>query len=157
MVVTVLAAGRLSSRAIREACDDYARRLQPGLRLVVREVRTGPARASPAERRRIESDRLLAAVPRRAHLVALSRTGRAETSDGLARRLAGWRLAAGDVAFLIGGAYGLSATALSRCDECLSLSSLTLPHGLARLVLLEQLYRAASILQGTPYHKGGES
>ena len=144
MVVHLLAAGRLSSAALREACSDYAERFGHFARLTVREVRAGPAHASPAERRRSESERLLAAVPRGARTVALSRTGYPETSDGLARRLADWQVAATDVAFLIGGAYGLSPDVQARCDARLSLSALTLPHEIARLVLLEQLYRAGT-------------
>lgn len=68
--------------------------------------------------------------------------------------LAAWRARGTDVAFLIGGAYGLPSHVLQRCDARMSLSSLTLPHEMARLVLLEQLYRATTIIQGTPYHKG---
>jgi 23S rRNA (pseudouridine1915-N3)-methyltransferase len=154
MVVHVLATGRLPSAALRAACDEYAERFGRFGRLTLREVRAGPAHASPSERRRAEGERLLAAVPRGARTVALSRSGEAETSDGLARRLQAWRMAATDVAFLIGGAYGLSPQVLARCDARISLSALTLPHEIARLVLLEQLYRAATMLQGTPYHKG---
>ncbi|HEX9581345.1 MAG TPA: 23S rRNA (pseudouridine(1915)-N(3))-methyltransferase RlmH [Gemmatimonadales bacterium] len=154
MVLHVLAVGRLPSGALRDACADYARRLGHHAPVSLREVRAGPAHATPDERCRVEGERLLAAVPRGARTVALSRTGRPETSDGLARRLADWQVAATDVAFLVGGPYGLSPDVLARCDSRLSLSALTLPHELARLVLLEQLYRAGTILQGTPYHKG---
>jgi 23S rRNA (pseudouridine1915-N3)-methyltransferase len=154
MVVHVLDAGRLSGAGVRQACADYAERVNRFVRLTVREVRPGPAHASPEVRMRIEGERLLSAVPRGAHTVALSRQGRPETTDSFTRKLADWRTQAVDVAFLIGGALGLSRDVLERCDERMSLSPLTFPHDIARLVLLEQLYRAGTILQGTPYHKG---
>ncbi|MBI3982722.1 MAG: 23S rRNA (pseudouridine(1915)-N(3))-methyltransferase RlmH [Gemmatimonadetes bacterium] len=154
MVVHVLAAGRLTSHGLGLACADYEIRLGRFVRVVVREVRPGPAHASPAVRMRIEGERLLAAVPRGTRAIALTRAGRPETTESFARKLAGWRTTATDVAFLIGGAHGLSAETLDRCDARMSLSPLTLPHEIARLVLLEQLYRAGTILQGTPYHKG---
>ena len=154
MVVHVVAAGRLSSAVLREACADYVQRFQRFGKLTVREVRAGPAHAPRAERMRKEGERLLAAAPPKARIVALTRAGQPETSEGFARRLAQWHAGAVDVAFLIGGAYGLAPDVLARSDATLSLSSLTLPHEIARLVLLEQLYRASTILQGTPYHKG---
>ena len=84
----------------------------------------------------------------------MTRAGRSEDSARFAGRVAGWQRAARDVALLIGGAFGLDPAVLGQCDAQLSLSPLTLPHELARLVLLEQLYRAGTILKGEPYHKG---
>ncbi|HWP39218.1 MAG TPA: 23S rRNA (pseudouridine(1915)-N(3))-methyltransferase RlmH [Gemmatimonadales bacterium] len=154
MTVYVLAAGRVTGAGLRDACEDYATRVNRFVRLVVREVRAGAAHASPAVRARVEGERLLAALPRGARAIALTRSGQPETSESLARMLAAWRARGTDVAFLIGGAYGLPGHVLQRCDARMSLSSLTLPHEMARLVLLEQLYRATTIIQGTPYHKG---
>jgi 23S rRNA (pseudouridine1915-N3)-methyltransferase len=80
--------------------------------------------------------------------------GRAHTSDQFARLVGRWRDGARDVAFLLGGAHGLPDDLVQDVDAALSLSPMTLPHELARLVLLEQLYRAGTILRGEPYHKG---
>lgn len=154
MVIHVVAVGRITDAGLRGLCDDYAARLRRSLRLELREVRAAPGRALPAIRLRSEADRLLAALPPGARVVALTRAGRAESSPGFARRLAGWRRDGRDVAFVIGGAFGLDRSVLDRSETRLSLSAMTLPHELARAVLLEQLYRATTILAGTPYHKG---
>lgn len=155
MVVHVVAVGRVRHPGLRAACDDYAARARRYLKLEIREVaeagRKGP---TPAQTRRHEAQRLSAALPGRARLVALTRDGESLTSRAFARRVAQWQRGAQDVAILIGGAFGLDTTLLARCDLRLRLAPFTLPHELARLVLLEQLYRAGTILRGEPYHKG---
>ena len=88
-------------------------------------------------------------IPERAHVVLLDRAGRELDSDGFARWIDERRLAAVDVCFVIGGPYG---TELERCDERISFGPITLPHQLARVVLLEQIYRAHKIIAGEPYH-----
>ena len=103
-----------------------------------------------------EGGRLLGRLPEGAAVVALTRQAKGMSSRGLARWLGRRGLhARGDVCFVIGGAWGLAEAVLSRADRRLSLSPLTLPHDLARLVLAEQLYRAGTILRSEPYHKGG--
>jgi len=154
MVFRVLAIGKLRDTAIRAACDDYLGRARRYFRMEVREVTGRPRGTSPAERRRAEAAALLAGLSPDGTTVALTRAGRSEDSARFARRMATWQQAGRDVTFLIGGAFGLDPTVLARCDARISLSALTLPHELARLVLLEQLYRAATILNGEPYHKG---
>ena len=102
-----------------------------------------------------EAERLLAAVPDRAEIVALTRKGKGWSSRGLAKYLNGLAVgSAAGAAFVIGGAYGLHETVLRRATRRLALSPMTLPHDLARLVLAEQLYRAGTIVRGEPYHKG---
>jgi 23S rRNA (pseudouridine1915-N3)-methyltransferase len=154
MEVHVVAVGRVTDAALRSACAEYARRVRRRWRLEICEVRPPAGRYPAAERRRRESERLLAALPREAVWVALTRLGTPETSEGLARRLAHWQAAGRAVAFVIGGAEGLDPALERRCTVALSLSALTFPHELARLILLEQLYRASTILAGTPYHRG---
>lgn len=155
MRVRVVAVGRLRNAGLKAACDDYVRRAARGLRLEVREVADSGRRAgSPQDARRIEAERLLAAVPPGARIIAVSRAGRTLSSDAFAALVGRWREEAKDVALLVGGAFGLDAGLLRRANLTLSLSSFTLPHELARLVLLEQLYRAVTILKGEPYHKG---
>ncbi len=155
MALHLVAVGRVRDLALRAACQEYLGRIRRMWSLEVHEVRPPAGRFPPAERMRREGDGLLAAIPPRALTIALTRTGRSETSEGFARRLSGWQAGTRDVAFVIGGADGLDPRVRHRCEEALSLSSLTLPHELARVVLLEQLYRAGTIKRGTPYHKGG--
>lgn len=97
--------------------------------------------------------RLLAAVREREVLVVLDRLGVAASSEDLAAMLAEWRMQGRDAAFLVGGVEGLSYRAQRRAEHVLSLSNMTLPHLLVRVVLAEQLYRAATILGGHPYHR----
>lgn len=155
MIVRVVAVGRVRNAAVREACDAYAARIRRYQRLEIREVReAGRRERDAAAARRLEGAALLAAVPPGSHIVALTRGGEARTSEELAGLLNRWREQAHDVAFVLGGAHGLDAALLDRAHLRLTLSHMTLPHELARLVLLEQLYRAMTILRGEPYHKG---
>ncbi|HEX9633186.1 MAG TPA: 23S rRNA (pseudouridine(1915)-N(3))-methyltransferase RlmH [Gemmatimonadales bacterium] len=151
----VVAVGRVRDAALRAACDEYLRRIRRGARIDVREVpEAGRAGVTPAVTQRLEGERVRRATPGGALRVALTRVGRAQTSEQFARLVGRWRDGARDVAFLLGGAHGLSDGLVRDADVALSLSHLTLPHELARLVLLEQLYRAGTILRGEPYHKG---
>jgi 23S rRNA (pseudouridine1915-N3)-methyltransferase len=155
MVVHIVAVGRVRNAGLAAACEDYLRRAGRGLRITVREVREAGRRApTPAAARRLEGERLRAALPGGARAVALTRTGRQMGSAELAGLVRRWQEDARDVALLIGGADGLSDDLLARSELRLSLSRLTLPHELARLVVCEQLYRAVTILRGDPYHRG---
>lgn len=159
MRIAVSAIGRLKAGAERELCAHYLARLGDAGRAVA----LGPpdlselaeSRARSAELRKAdEGGRLLASVPKADLVLALDEHGRALTSRQFAELL-GARRDAGvaQAAFLIGGPDGHGAAVLERANLKLSLGSLTLPHGLARIVLVEQLYRAASILSGHPYHR----
>ena len=156
MVLHLVTVGRLKDGAIREACNDYIARVQRYTKLEVVEVRDGGRRDNRAALAREEEAKgILKAIPGTSQVVALTRLGSAETSSQFAGRLEGWRDRGLNVAFVIGGAHGLGDEVLKRANHRLSLSSWTLPHELARLTLLEQLYRACTILRGEPYHKGG--
>jgi 23S rRNA (pseudouridine1915-N3)-methyltransferase len=136
----VVAVGRVKSAALRAACDEYLRRVRRYTRVEEREVK--------------DDGRLPTAVPEDARLVALSRTGEPCSSVELARRTARWDQDGREVAFAIGGADGLPRGLLRRAEWIWSLSALTFPHELARVLLLEQLYRAYTIRRGEPYHRG---
>jgi 23S rRNA (pseudouridine1915-N3)-methyltransferase len=151
--LALLAVGKLRP-TLREACDDYLRRLSRYVRVREVEVREAARAPTLASQREQEEARLRARVPGGATVVALAREGRALTSDGLAGQVERWQLAARPVALLLGGSHGLAPELLADADLRWSLGPLTLPHELARLVVLEQLYRAYTILRGEPYHKG---
>jgi 23S rRNA (pseudouridine1915-N3)-methyltransferase len=155
MIVRVVAVGRVRDAGLKGAGEEYLRRIGRTLRLEIREVaEAGRRAAGPDDARRVEAERLLAAAPAGAQLVALTRAGRTMSSREFAALVGRWREEARDVALLLGGAFGLDPALVERADLRLSLSALTLPHELARVVLVEQLYRAVTILRGEPYHKG---
>jgi 23S rRNA (pseudouridine1915-N3)-methyltransferase len=149
--IDILAAGSLT-RDLEPAFDHYRRLLGRRAQLQVREVREVPLRGrGEAEVLREEGRRLLAAWPQGGVQVALAVEGRAYSSPAFATRLQGW-FGDGGVTFVIGGSLGLAGEVLERCDERLSLSPLTLPHQLVRVVLMEQLFRALKIAAGERYH-----
>ncbi|MDT8368344.1 MAG: 23S rRNA (pseudouridine(1915)-N(3))-methyltransferase RlmH [Longimicrobiales bacterium] len=140
---------------VAPAVEEFTIRADRYFRIEWIEVGAGVGRdASPSEVRRAEGDRILARIPEGATLAALTREGKGMTSRGLARWLDRAALDGRDLAFAIGGAFGLDAKVLARARRRLSLSPMTLPHEIARLVWAEQLYRAGTILRNEPYHKG---
>lgn len=157
MRVRIHAVGRVRDPALREACEEYLVRGRRYRQIEIREVRDAgrPDRAAD-EARQVEATAILKDIDPTDHVVALTRIGRALTSSDLARCVERWQSEARDVSFVVGGAHGLGEQVRRRADLELSLSALTLPHELARLVLLEQVYRAFTILRGEPYHKGAD-
>jgi 23S rRNA (pseudouridine1915-N3)-methyltransferase len=149
----IVAVGKLRPY-FRDAADDYARRLRRYATLREHEVREASRAPSVTAQLAEEAKRLETGIGN-ATVVALSRLGMSWSSPELAARLDGWLLAARPVAFVIGGSHGLDRSLLARASARWSLGSLTLPHELARVLVLEQVYRAFTILRGEPYHKGG--
>lgn len=156
MKFTVVAVGKLKERFWADACGEYLKRLQPYAKTAVVEIPdVDPARAG-GEAAAVEREgaAILKALPARSHVIALAINGKQRSSEGLAARIDELGLSGeSEIAFVIGGSCGLSADALRRADETLSFGPVTLPHNLARVVLLEQLYRACKISRGEPYHK----
>jgi 23S rRNA (pseudouridine1915-N3)-methyltransferase len=149
--VEILAVGSVH-RDLQPAAAHYLDLLRPLVPVSVREVKETPLRGRvAAEVLRLEGRRLLEAWPQAPQVAALAVDGRALTSEAFAAWLQRG-LERGGVAFLVGGSLGLDEALQRRCSERLSLSALTLPHQLARIVLLEQLFRAAKILRREPYH-----
>jgi 23S rRNA (pseudouridine1915-N3)-methyltransferase len=136
----IVAVGRVKDAGVRSACDEYVKRLQHYTKVEEIEVK--------------DEARILGSIPEGSRLVALSRAGDAWTSRMLAERTAEWEMEGRDVGFAIGGAEALPAGVLDRADSTWSLSALTMPHEMARLIVLEQLYRAHTIRRGEPYHRG---
>jgi 23S rRNA (pseudouridine1915-N3)-methyltransferase len=101
-----------------------------------------------------EAERILAALPHRCRVIAMDERGAQWSTAKLAQSVSTWMKEGGDTVFIIGGADGLAAGIRNSADEVLALSALTLPHALARILLVEQLYRAVSFIKGHPYHRG---
>ncbi len=136
------------------AWDDYAKRFPPELRVELKAVKTEPRGSRTVEQlQAAERERIEAAIPRGARVVALDERGTALTTTALAARLKGWQLDAADVALAIGGPDGLDPAFRAAAHERIRLSDLTLPHAMVRVLLVEQLYRAWSINAGHPYHR----
>lgn len=153
MRARLIAAGTRLPDWINEGYADYARRLGRGLRLELVEI---PVRRSGADLARAiaaEEAAMRAAIAERDYVVALAVGGRALSTPELARWLAARRSDGRDLAFLIGGPDGLAPSLTECADFRWSLSPLTWPHGLVRVMLAEQLYRADSLLRGHPYHR----
>jgi 23S rRNA (pseudouridine1915-N3)-methyltransferase len=136
----LVAVGRMKDPVLRAACDEYIDRLRHYTRVEEREVK--------------EEARVLGAVPEGTRLVALTRRGEEWTSGQLAEWTGRWEMDGRDVTFAIGGADTLPDEVLRKAERLWSLSRLTLPHELARVVVYEQLYRAHTIRRGEPYHRG---
>ncbi len=136
----VVAVGRMKDAALRAAHDEYLGRLRHYAKVEELEVK--------------DEARVLEAIPEDARLVALTRRGEEWTSAQLAEWTGRWEMDGRDVAFAIGGADALPDAVLRKADRLWSLSRLTLPHELARVVLYEQVYRAYTIRRGEPYHRG---
>lgn len=155
MRARLIAVGTRPPAWVREACTDYTRRLGSRLKLTLLEIEPGPRSAGQSPRKAIEAEarKLLTALRPDEWVVALDERGTHMSTRELADWLAGRMREGRDIAFLIGGPDGLSAEVLARSDASLSLSRLTLPHALVRVVLAEQLYRAVSILTHHPYHR----
>lgn len=156
MKLVVVAVGLKMPRWVDEAFAEYAKRMPRTAKLELVAVRPEPRVQGRTVEQMLglEAQRITAAVPEGAKTVALDERGREFATAALARWLER-RLEEGiDTAFLIGGPDGLSRTLRDKAETVMRLSAMTLPHGLARVLLAEQLYRAVSILQNHPYHRG---
>lgn len=156
MNITVVAVGKLKERFWTEACAEYLKRLQPYARVQVKEVAdVDPARVGGIDAARArEGAAIVAALPPSAHVLLLAIEGKERSSVELSRRIDALALdGTSDLAFVIGGSDGVDDAVRARANETLSFGRITLPHNLARVVLLEQLYRAFKISRGEPYHK----
>jgi 23S rRNA (pseudouridine1915-N3)-methyltransferase len=159
MQIRIIAVGRIKEKFLQEGIAEYEKRLRPYVKLQMVEI-SEEKRPAPAsvyvERVAIEKEgeRILAAIPDNSFVIALDISGQDWSSEALAASFRDWELAGqNQLAFVIGGDLGLSPSVLARCDLRLSLSRMTFTHPMARLLLVEQIYRAFRILRGEPYHK----
>mgnify|MGYP000073686742 FL=1 len=155
MRIHLLAVGRRMPGWVEAGVAEYLKRFPPECSLQIQEVE--PARrsknTSPDRCKSEEADRLLAAVPKGANIIALDERGKSPGSHDLAGWLGQWLQDGRDIALMVGGADGLDARCLQAASQRWSLSPLTLPHGMVRVLVAEQLYRAVTILAGHPYHR----
>jgi 23S rRNA (pseudouridine1915-N3)-methyltransferase len=154
MRLVVAVVGKARNAALGEAIRDYETRAARYWPLDVHEVREERATGIPVDKvKERESVRLSEKVPERAQTVACELGGKSLSSEQFAELLQSAREQDRDLAFLIGGAFGLSPSVARKSTMRLSLAPWTLPHEIARLVLVEQIYRAGTIVRGEPYHK----
>lgn len=156
MKVTVVAVGKLKEKFWAAACAEYLKRLSGYAKVTVREIAdVDPARAGGIEAARAkEGAAILAAIPASSHVILMAIEGKQRSSVDFSQRLDQLCLTgSSDIAFVIGGSDGVDEAVYARANETLSFGPITLPHNLARVVLLEQLYRAIKISRNEPYHK----
>ena len=155
MRIRIIAVGERMPRWVDEVVADYTRRLAASLKVALVEVPAGQrsARGDPAQAMQTESHRILALIKPDEYVAALDERGVQLATRELATWLAARMNDGRDLVLVIGGPDGLGAEVLARADQQLSLSRLTLPHALVRVVLAEQLYRAHTVLSGHPYHR----
>ena len=155
MKAKLIAVGERAPIWVAQGFAEYQKRLSHWLPLELVEVEPG-VRGKGRDTARAMSDegaRVLAALPKQAHVIALDGRGKMHSSEQLAQRLEHWRNQGRDLAFRIGGPEGHAGEVVAHADEQWSLGPLTLPHMLVRLVLAEQLYRACALLANHPYHR----
>ena len=155
MQIHLIAVGQRLDDWVNRGFSEFAKRLPPECRINLIEVPPNK-RTKNSDISRVveeEGDRLLAAVPARSHIIVLDAAGKQWSTEQLAGQLDHWLGDGRDIALLVGGPDGLSGRCKTTAETHWSLSNLTLPHPLVRVLVAEQIYRAWSILKGHPYHR----
>lgn len=153
MKLTIVAVGNKSPTWVKTGYDEYAKRFPRELPLELMEIPAPRHHRDPSRFKLLEGEKMLGCLSPDDWVVALEENGRAVTSAQLAEKLSGWQMNGQNVVFLVGGSDGLADIVLNRANERMSLSSLTFPHYVVRVILAEALYRARSIGIGHPYHR----
>lgn len=155
MKISLIAVGRKVPAWVEQGYSEYAKRMPRECLLELVEIEAAKRGKSGSSRRWMEQEggRMLAAIPKGDRVIALDVKGSSWSSEKLAVQMEGWMQAGGGVSLLVGGPDGLSAECLQRADQKWSLSNLTMPHPLVRVVLAEQLYRGWSVVNHHPYHR----
>lgn len=154
MRIHVLCVARRPRDWVGQATNEYLQRLKGQLDVVVKEIAPAAKQSSKIIQLKKEADRLRRGCPPRAYTIALDERGDQWSTIELAENLDRWRAEHAEVVCFIGGAEGLAPDIVAQADRRWSLSRMTLPHQLARIVLVEQLYRGWSLLHNHPYHRG---
>ena len=159
MKLRIVVVGHKPPDWVAAGFQDYARRMPREARIELAEIKPAarsrqvPSSTSIAQILAAEKARILAAIPTDSVKIALDERGKSLSTSDLARKLAAWMQVGRDVSFMIGSADGLDEGLKKNADLQLSLSAMTLPHAMVRVMLAEQLYRAVSLLQNHPYHR----
>ena len=154
MSVGLLSIGKRMPEWVTSGCDEYSKRLPSQWRFELKELNQSKA-DSPELRMQAESKLLLNALPDKSHVVALDKRGASLSTEQLAQQLQKWLEIGKPLRFIIGGPDGLHEDCRARANQMVSLSPLTYPHPMVRVIWLEQLYRAHSLLNNHPYHRAG--
>ncbi len=158
LTINIICVGKLKEAYLREATEEYAKRMKPLCKLTVVELpeeRVGdnPSNAEIQHTITAESERIMAKLGRSDYVIAMCVEGKNISSEELSKRLGDISMTHSTVDLIIGGSWGLSDALKARADFKLSMGKMTFPHQLCRVMLLEQLYRAFQIRRGTKYHK----
>ena len=156
MNIFLISVGNRMPGWVQQGYQEYARRISGELNLNLIEIAPGK-RGKNADLTRTlndEGERMLKAIPKGCRVITLEIEGRAWSTQQLARKMGNWLEAGGDLALLVGGPEGLAESCRQRADSRWSLSPLTLPHPLVRVLISEQIYRSLSLLRNHPYHRG---
>lgn len=159
MKITILCVGKLKEKYLREASEEYCKRLSRYIKLEIIEVpdEKTPEQASEKEEcliRDKEGERLMKHIKKEDHVIALAIDAPQYDSLSFSKKIDRFGIqSAGNVVFVIGGSLGLAEEVMKRADETVSFSKMTFPHQLMRIILLEQIYRSFRIIKGEPYHK----
>ena len=156
MNITVIAVGKLKEKFWQQACDEYLKRLGGYAKVQIKEIQDiDPDKAGGVDAsRNKEGEAILKAIPERSHVILLAIKGKESSSEDLAAYMKNQTIGGvSHLTFIIGGSDGVSEAVYKRADHLLSFGPITLPHNLARVVLLEQIYRGFKINRGVPYHK----
>jgi 23S rRNA (pseudouridine1915-N3)-methyltransferase len=153
--ILILAVGNRMPDWVNSAWDDYAKRMPAEWAITLKEIKPEPRTSgkTPKQMMLAEAQRIEAAIPEQTLRIALDEQGRDMTTQNFAAKLESWHQASQNIAIIIGGPDGLDSQYKESCDGLIRLSSMTLPHPMVRIVLVEQLYRAWSILNNHPYHR----
>jgi 23S rRNA (pseudouridine1915-N3)-methyltransferase len=159
MHISIISVGKLKEKYLKMGIDEYMKRLSPYAKMQLVEVadEKAPETLSQAEMEQVkdkEGERILAHIKPDTHIIAMAIQGDMWSSEKLAQQLDQWATyGKSSVAFIIGGSLGLSTNVLQRANQQISLSKMTFPHQVVRMILLEQIYRGFKINRGEPYHK----
>lgn len=155
MKLTLLAVGTKMPAWVTDGYQEYAKRLPKECQLILKEITPAKRGKSGHSQQWMEEEgeRILAAIPTNHHVVALDVKGKPWSTEQLSQQMESWLSDGRDVSLLVGGPDGLDPRCLQRANQKWSLSALTLPHPLVRIVMAEQLYRAWTVLQNHPYHR----
>lgn len=158
LTVDIICVGGLKERYWRDACAEYCKRLTPWAKVHITEINEERGQATSQSGIdaivSAEGSRIISALPQKSVVIALCIEGKHMSSEQLASEISNMMIAGNSsITFIIGGSYGLSPEVKKRAQLKLSMSDLTFPHQLARVMLLEQIYRSMSIMMGSKYHK----